>query len=95
MDVKHGLFEERSYKKHMENVNIRWRAPSIYRITFSLIIPPEKLTDKNPQIEISTIHRSRGRMGRVDSGDVKNSVLPRWRSAAIKYIESDPGPILS
>ena len=50
---------------------------------FSLIIPPEKLTDKNPQIEISTIDRSRGRMGRVDSGDVKNSVLPRWRSAAI------------
>ena len=45
----------------------------------SLIIPPEKLTDKNPKIEISTIHRSRGRMGRVDSGDVKNSVLPRWQ----------------
>ena len=38
---------------------------------------PGKLTDKNPKIEISTIYKSRGRMGRVDSGDVKikNSVL--------------------
>jgi hypothetical protein len=43
--------------------------------------------------EIATIHRSRERLGRVDSGettvekreDVKNSVLPRWRSAAIRH----------
>ena len=55
----------------------------------------DRKSDRQTQVEISTIHRSRERLGRVDSGqttvqkreDVKNSVLPRWRSAAIKADE--------
>ena len=54
----------------------------------------DRKTDRQTQVEISTIHKSRERLGRVDSGettvekrkDVKNSVLPRWRSAAIIQI---------
>ena len=60
-------------------------------------VPPEirhlnrqtdRQTDRRTQIEISTIHRSgrkTGSSGLWENHVVKNSVLPRWRSAATRH----------